>query len=129
MIRVALNYEEINWNPERVSNINPFISKYNWKGINYPSKIDDWKRTEKKNSKIVLNILLLKRLYEKVPGENTQIIIDFEKKNMLLLTNKELSSHQDAKLCFICGKRILEKLPKSINYWKVRDLCHYAVNI
>ena len=37
---VALNYEEIKCNPERVSNIKPFINKYNWKGINYPSKID-----------------------------------------------------------------------------------------
>ena len=34
---VALNYEEIKWNPERVSNIKPFIDKYDWKGINYPS--------------------------------------------------------------------------------------------
>ena len=26
---VTLNYEEIKWNPERVSNIKPFIHKYN----------------------------------------------------------------------------------------------------
>ena len=26
---VALNYEEIKWNPERVSNIKPFINKHN----------------------------------------------------------------------------------------------------
>ena len=37
-----INYEEIKQNPERVSNINPFINNYNWKGINHPSKIDDW---------------------------------------------------------------------------------------
>ena len=35
---VALNYEEIKWNPESVTNVKPFINKYNWKGINYPSK-------------------------------------------------------------------------------------------
>ena len=45
---VALNYEELKWNPERVSNIKPFINKYNWKVINYSSKIDDWKTFEKK---------------------------------------------------------------------------------
>ena len=33
----ALNYEKIKWNTERVSNIKPFINKYNWKEINYPS--------------------------------------------------------------------------------------------
>ena len=38
---LALNYELIKWNPERVSNNKPFINKYNWKEINYPPKIDD----------------------------------------------------------------------------------------
>ena len=27
----------------------PFPYKYNWKGINHPSKIDDWKKFEKNN--------------------------------------------------------------------------------
>ena len=31
---VALTYKKINWNPEKVSDIKPFINKYNWKGIN-----------------------------------------------------------------------------------------------
>ena len=31
---------------------------------------------------------------------------------MLLLTKDELKSHQDAKVCYICGKRILQKLAK-----------------
>ena len=53
-------------------------------------------------------------------------IIDFEKKKMLPLTKEELKSHQDPKVSHICGKRILKKLYKSINYWKVRDHCHFA---
>ena len=48
------------WNPERVSNIKPFINKYNWKGISYPSKTDDWKTSEKINPTIALNILYAK---------------------------------------------------------------------
>ena len=51
----ALNYEEIESHPERVSNIRPFINKYNWKRINYPSKIDDWKRLRK----IIQQLLLI----------------------------------------------------------------------
>ena len=58
--------------------------------------------------------------------EHPKNIIDFEKKKMLPLTKEELKSHQDAKVCYICGKRILKKLSKSINYWKVRDHCHYT---
>ena len=60
-VTVALNYEEINWNPERVSNIKPFTNKKNWEGINYPSKIDDWKTFEKKNPTIALNIFCIKK--------------------------------------------------------------------
>ena len=30
---------------------------------------------------------------------------------MLLLTKEELKSHQDAKVYYICGKRILKKTP------------------
>ena len=37
----------------------------------------------------------------------------FEKKNLLPLTIEELKSHQDAKVCCICGKRILKKLSKA----------------
>ena len=45
---------------------------------------------------------------------------------MLPLTKKELKSHQDARNCYICGKRILKKLSKSINYRKVRNHYHYT---
>ena len=34
----ALNYEEIKCNPERVSNIKPFLKKYNWEGMNWLEK-------------------------------------------------------------------------------------------
>ena len=45
---------------------------------------------------------------------------------MLPLTKEELKSHQDAKVCYICGKRILKKLSKSTDSQKVRDHCHYT---
>ena len=53
-VTVASNHGEIKWNPERVLNIKPFINKYDWKGINYPTKIDDWKTFEKNNPIIAL---------------------------------------------------------------------------
>ena len=45
---------------------------------------------------------------------------------MLPLTKEELNSHQDAKVCYICGKRILQKLAKNKNYSKARDHCHFT---
>ena len=38
-----------------------FINKYNWEGINYQSKLDDWKRFQKNNPTITLNILYTKK--------------------------------------------------------------------
>ena len=58
--------------------------------------------------------------------EHAKNIIDFQKKKMLPLTKEELQSHQDAKVRYIWGKRILRKLSRSINYRKVRDHCHYT---
>ena len=39
--------------------------------------------------------------------EYVENLIDFGKKKMLLLTKEEPKSHQDAKVYYICGKRIL----------------------
>ena len=44
---IALNFEEIKKDAQRCSNIKPFTNNYNWEGINYPSKIEDWKRFKK----------------------------------------------------------------------------------
>ena len=33
----ALNYQPIESNPQRISKLEPYINKYNWKGINFPA--------------------------------------------------------------------------------------------
>ena len=38
------------------------------------------------------------------------------KRKKLLLIKEELKSHQDAKVCYICGEKILKKLSKSIKH-------------
>ena len=37
----ALNHKEIKKDPQRISEIKPFIDKYNWKGIEFPSHSKD----------------------------------------------------------------------------------------
>ena len=44
---------------KRMSKIKPFINKYNWNGIKYPSKIDGWKTFEKNNPTIAANVLYI----------------------------------------------------------------------
>ena len=86
---VALNYEEIKWNPERASNIKTFVNKYNWKGINYPSQLDDCKTFEKKNPAIALNILYINEK-EICPAYISKINSTCEKQIIILkIPNKE----------------------------------------
>ena len=56
-IIAALNYQNINHNPERISKLKPFINNYNWKDIEFPSHSKDWRKFECNNKTIALNIL------------------------------------------------------------------------
>ena len=56
-ITVALNYDEIRNNHQRVNKVKSFIDQYNWKDINFPSHVDDWKKFELNNKSIALNVL------------------------------------------------------------------------
>ena len=60
--------------------------------------------------------------------DHARNIINFEKENMLLLTKEKLKSHQNAKVCCICGKilKILKMFSKSMNYQKLRDHYYYT---
>ena len=53
---VALNHGKIGKNSQRIWKIKLFINKKKWKGINYPSGKVDWKKFEKNNSTIILNM-------------------------------------------------------------------------
>ena len=57
---IASSFDEIKEIPQRVLIIKPFIKNHNWKGTNYPSKTEDWKRREKNNPTIVLNVSYFK---------------------------------------------------------------------
>ena len=97
MVKAALNYEEIESHPERVSNIKPFTNQYKWKGINHPSKIDASKNfennnptnaLEKNNPTIALNILYIKEK-EICPAYISKINSNSEKQIILLMIPNE----------------------------------------
>ena len=60
-VAVALNHREIGKYPERITKIQPFIDKHNWKGINYLSEKDNWKKFEKNNLATVINVSYAKK--------------------------------------------------------------------
>ena len=99
---VALSYDEIKCNTERVSNIKPFINKYNWKGINYLSKIDVWKTFEKNNPTIALNDLYIKE--KKIfPGYISKHNSACEKQMILLMNPNQ----EEEGWHYIAVKRII----------------------
>ena len=55
----ALNYQSIETHPERISKLKPYINKCNWEGIQFPAGPKDWKKFERNNKTIVLNILFI----------------------------------------------------------------------
>ena len=56
-VTVALNYQEIENHPGRISNIKPCIDQYDWEGIEFPAGIKYWKRFERNDKTVALNIL------------------------------------------------------------------------
>ena len=80
-ITVALHHQEISDYPERISKIKPFINNYDWKDINYPSGIDDWKNVGRNNKNIALNILSASpNKKKKLSYTNHHIIISVKNK-------------------------------------------------
>ena len=56
LITVALNHQNIENHAERISNIISFTDQHNWEGIDFPSGVKDWKKFERNNKTITLNI-------------------------------------------------------------------------
>ena len=75
-ITVALDHEKIGVHPERITKIKSFINKYNWEKINYLPEKDDWKKFEKNNLTIALNVLYEKQknLYLAYVSKQNQIM-------------------------------------------------------
>ena len=72
-VALALNLDKIKKDPQRVSKIKPFIEKYNWEDIDFPSTSKDWKKFECNNG-VALNILY-------VPYNTKKINIAYKFKN------------------------------------------------
>ena len=56
-IAIALSYDEIEKHHQRVNKVKPFVNKYDWSQINFPSHVGDWKKFELNNKSIALNVV------------------------------------------------------------------------
>ena len=143
-VTLALNIDQINDHPERISKIKPFIKKYNWKDIDFPSTSKDWKKFEL-NNEVALNILY-------VPHGTKKIEIAYKSKHnltrekqviLLMISNGEnwhylivenlsrllrgiTSNHDGDFYCLNCfhSYRTKNKLDAHKKICKNHDYCH-----
>ena len=78
---LALNFNKINKDPQRISKIKPFIENYNWNDINFPANKKYWNRFEVNNKNVALNILY-------VPFNTKKIEIAYKSKYNLVRDNQ-----------------------------------------
>ena len=58
-ITVALNHQNIVRDLQGISKNKPLINQYNWKRIEIPTELKNWKKFEQNNKTIALNILFV----------------------------------------------------------------------
>ena len=77
-LTVALNYEKVNKNRQRISKkLKTFINQYNWK-IDFSSTVNDLKKYELNNNSIALNIcmclIILKKYVKRISQNIIQLV-------------------------------------------------------
>ena len=89
---------EIKKDLQRITKIKPFINKYNWKGINFASEKDDWKKFQKNKVTIALNAFYAKIFPAYVSKHNSnrekQLFFNYleQRKTMALSCSKKIIS-------------------------------------
>ena len=62
----ALDYQGIEKDLQEISKLKPYINKYNWKDIKFPSDKEDWEKFEQHNKETTLNILFVPHIKEEI---------------------------------------------------------------
>ena len=145
-VTIALKHENINNQPERISNLKPLFDQYNWKNIEFPSHSKEWKQFEQNNKTIILNILFvpyntkqirqayLSKYNHKRDNQVILLMIINDNKNWHYLTVKSLSrlltgitsNHDGDFYCLNCldSCRTKNKLKRHEKVCKNYDYCY-----
>ena len=90
---LALNFDNINNHPEKISKIRPFIDQYNWKDIDFPPTNKDWKNFEL-NNKVALNILYMPHNTKKIQlAYRSKYNLTYDKEIILLMITDDEKWH------------------------------------
>ena len=64
-VTLALNYQYIKKDPQRISKMKPYINKYDWSRIELPSHKKDWNNFEKILKQLILMYYLFHTILNK----------------------------------------------------------------
>ena len=56
-IVASIHNDEIDHHPDKITKLTPFIDRYNWNNINFPTEQKDWDKFGRNNKNVSLNIL------------------------------------------------------------------------
>ena len=144
-VTLALNYDKIDKNHQRISKIRPFIDQYNWKDLDYPATSKDWKNLNKIMNRLLLIFYTCLIILEKYILHTNQDIIkqvillmitDGEKwhclvvKNLSGLLRRVTSNHNGDFYCLICFQTYSTKtkLEAHKKICENHDYCHIEMS-
>ena len=149
-ITIALNYDKIKKNHQRVSKIKKYVNQYDWSEINFPSHIDDCKKFELYNKSIALNVLYvsygektIRHAYKSkynLKRENQVILLmisDGEKwhylpvRSLSAWLNGVTSNHNGDSYCLNCfhSYRTKGPLEKHMKIYEDKDYCYVEIPV
>ena len=144
-ITIALNYDEMGNHHQRVNKVEPFVDKYDWSELNFPSHAGYWKKFESNNKSIALNVLYvpegektIRHAYKSkynLAHENQVILLmisDGEKwhyltvRSLSALLKGIISKHKGGSYCLNCfhSYRTKELLEKHMKVCEDKDYCY-----
>ena len=103
-IVASIHNTEIDHHPDRIAKLKPFIKKYNWNGINFPTEQKDWDRFERNNKDVALNILSAHSTKKKIDIVKTSKHNNTRKHKVILL----IISDKDNNWHYICVKNCVQ---------------------
>ncbi|XP_057308440.1 uncharacterized protein LOC130646281 [Hydractinia symbiolongicarpus] len=85
----ALHHEDIAKDPQRISKLRPYIDRYNWQGIEFPTSIKDINKFERNNPDIAVNVLYVTGRSFNILRRSTFNERKRQQANLLLLTDEK----------------------------------------
>ena len=90
----AWKYQTIEKHPERISKLKSYINKYNWEGIEFPAGLEDWKKIERNNKTIALNVLYISQNTKTISvAYRSEYNSKHKKQVILLMINSSIKCH------------------------------------